>query len=222
MMTLPALAFNAQWRERSLTLFVFLEVIVVFVAGPLQAMHAIPAMTGSVLDVLIVLAVLVVTSDEPRAQGVILFAALIDALSLIVRATEPTMFTLAIDLAARMLFFSALTVVLIRAVYGNDGEGTYHRIIGAVGIYINIALIFAFLYRVALLLDPHAFGSNVPVTTEAASQCVYFSFVSLTTTGYGDITPLNPLVRSAANLESVIGTLFPATLLARLVTRYFA
>ncbi len=51
---------------------------------------------------------------------------------------------------------------------------------------------------------------------------MYFSFVTLTTTGYGDIVPVNPLVRSAANLEAVTGQLFTATLLARLVSSYFA
>lgn len=49
-------------------------------------------------------------------------------------------------------------------------------------------------------------------------RLLYFSFVTLTSTGYGDIVPLNPIVRSLANLESVIGQLFPATLLARIVT----
>jgi hypothetical protein len=47
---------------------------------------------------------------------------------------------------------------------------------------------------------------------------LYFSFSTLTTAGFGDITPLNPLARNLANLESVIGQLFPATLLARLVS----
>ena len=45
---------------------------------------------------------------------------------------------------------------------------------------------------------------------------------TLTITGFGDIAPLHPLVRSIANLESVIGQLFPATLLARLVTLHAA
>jgi hypothetical protein len=51
---------------------------------------------------------------------------------------------------------------------------------------------------------------------------LYFSLSCLTTTGFGDIAPLHPLVRSMANLESVIGQLFPATLLARLVTLHAA
>jgi hypothetical protein len=47
---------------------------------------------------------------------------------------------------------------------------------------------------------------------------VYFSFATLTTSGYGDIVPVEPFARALANRESVIGQLFPATLLARLIT----
>jgi Ion channel len=51
-----------------------------------------------------------------------------------------------------------------------------------------------------------------------AGKLIYFSFVTLTTTGYGDIVPLHPYTRSLANIEAIIGQLYPATLLARLVT----
>jgi hypothetical protein len=47
---------------------------------------------------------------------------------------------------------------------------------------------------------------------------LYFSFTTLTTTGFGDITPMHPFARSLTNLEAVIGQLYPATILARLVT----
>jgi Ion channel len=51
-----------------------------------------------------------------------------------------------------------------------------------------------------------------------ASNVIYFSFATLTTTGYGDVFPVHPLARSLCNLEAVFGQLYPATLLARLVT----
>jgi hypothetical protein len=47
---------------------------------------------------------------------------------------------------------------------------------------------------------------------------IYFSFVTLTSTGYGDIVPVDPVARSLCNVEMIIGQLYPATLLARLVT----
>jgi hypothetical protein len=51
-----------------------------------------------------------------------------------------------------------------------------------------------------------------------ASNFGYFSFVTLTSVGYGDIVPVHPYARSLANVETIIGQLYPATLLARLVT----
>jgi Ion channel len=51
-----------------------------------------------------------------------------------------------------------------------------------------------------------------------ASSLFYLSFVTLTSTGYGDIVAVHPLARSLCNIESIIGQLYPATILARLVT----
>src|SRR5438093_184387 len=48
-------------------------------------------------------------------------------------------------------------------------------------------------------------------------KLVYFSFVTLTTTGYGDFTPVNPVARALSNLESLVGQLYPVVLIARLV-----
>jgi hypothetical protein len=53
--------------------------------------------------------------------------------------------------------------------------------------------------------------------TTGPSNLIYFSFVTLTTTGYGDIFPVHPIARSLCNLESIFGQLYPATLIARLV-----
>ena len=47
---------------------------------------------------------------------------------------------------------------------------------------------------------------------------IYFRLVTLTTIGCGDIAPLHPCVRSLANVEAIIGQIYPATLLARLLT----
>ena len=51
-----------------------------------------------------------------------------------------------------------------------------------------------------------------------ASTMVYFSFGTLTTAGSADISPLHPIARSLTNVEAMIGQLYPATLLARIVT----
>jgi len=87
-------------------------------------------------------------------------------------------------------------------------------------LYLNIALFFVTLYRFLNTLVPDAFHGLPPAGSEYGSGAalLYFSFSTLTTVGYGDIYPLYPLARNFANLEAVIGQLFPATLLARLIS----
>jgi hypothetical protein len=108
--------------------------------------------------------------------------------------------------------------VVARATFA-PGRVTYHRVMGAVLLYLTIAVAFAALFSFVGTLVPKAFfGMSVEDSPALASQIIYFSFATLTTTGYGDIHPVHPLARSLCNLEAVFGQLYPATLLARLVT----
>ncbi len=75
------------------------------------------------------------------------------------------------------------------------------------------------LYTFIGTLVPTAFsGMKVEDSPTLASQLIYFSFATMTTTGYGDVAPLHPIARSLRNVEAIFGQLYPATLLARLVT----
>jgi len=87
-------------------------------------------------------------------------------------------------------------------------------------LYLVIGLIFVALFCFVALLAPNAFAGFPPLedNLSVAGNLIYFSFVTLTSVGYGDIVPLHPLARSVANIEAIIGQLYPATLLARLVT----
>jgi hypothetical protein len=95
---------------------------------------------------------------------------------------------------------------------------TFHPIVGGVLLYLIIGQIFAGLIGLVTLLEPGAVTHLEPLNNNFVGNLIYFSFVTLTTTGYGDIVPLHPYARSLANIEAVIGQLYPATLLARLVT----
>ena len=104
------------------------------------------------------------------------------------------------------------------------GRVTLHRIQGAIVLYLNCALLFFTIYRLIIRLDPDAFVGVSQAADEngAGSGLLYFSFSTLTTAGFGDVRPLHPMARNMANLEAVIGQLYPATLLARLVTSWRA
>ena len=111
-----------------------------------------------------------------------------------------------------------LGAVVAQAVF-RRGRVTYHRIIGAILLYLLIAVAFGALFILIGLAVPDAFkGITFEDNPALANSVSYLSFVTLTSTGFGDIVPVHPIARSLCNIESIIGQLYPATLLARLVT----
>jgi hypothetical protein len=120
--------------------------------------------------------------------------------------------------AAWLAVAITLGVVVAQAVF-RPGRVTYHRIIGAILLYLLIAVAFGTLFIFVGLSIPDAFkGIAFDDNPALANSVFYLSFVTLTSTGYGDIVPVHPIARSLCNIESVVGQLYPATLLARLVT----
>ncbi len=123
-------------------------------------------------------------------------------------------------------FNGAVTVLVARHVFGS-GRVTPQRVQGAILLYLNVAALFAIAYGEIVSIMP---GAIVPtagglLSVGAGSRTAaltYFSLSTITTTGFGDLVPVYPLARSLANLESVFGQLFPATLLARLVALQLA
>jgi voltage-gated potassium channel Kch len=118
-------------------------------------------------------------------------------------------------------FNLGVTLLVARHVFG-PGRVTAHRVRGAVLLYLNIAALFGIAYGAILSHWPGSIvlttGAPVPGGPGLRSASLtYFSLATITTTGYGDVVPVLPLARSLANLEAVIGQLFPATLLARIV-----
>ncbi len=108
-----------------------------------------------------------------------------------------------------------LFVVLRRTLRG--GPVTFHRIQGAVAAYLLLGVIWAHAYSLLTLMRPGAFTGSVG-SVDGPRAWLYFSFVTLTTVGYGDILPVHPVARSLASLEAVVGPLYLAILIARLVS----
>ena len=117
-----------------------------------------------------------------------------------------------------IVFFIMLAGVILTRVFGK-GRINFHRIQGAVAVYLLLGVIWAGCYRLVVHLDPGAFSlSAVADEGTLMSKLVYFSFVTLTTVGYGDIAAVAATARSLAMLEALTGQLFPAVLIARLVS----
>ena len=100
------------------------------------------------------------------------------------------------------------------------GSPTNDTVYGGICVYILLGYCFALVFILLEILVPgsFSFAHEAPVgIPQTESQLIYFSFSTLTTVGFGDITPLTPPAKSFAMIEAVVGPMFVAVFLARLV-----
>lgn len=212
-------ALQEQYGDPALTMLTVLLLLLMFVVAPLQAAGLLAFQGFGVAVAVVMIGGVLVISGSAVAAIITLIAFSLMVVVLILRLrTEPSAYDLYFLAVAWLALSMVLGWAVARAVFA-PGRVSYHRIVGAVLLYLLIALTFMALYLFVGLLIPKAFSGIVFEDNAAlASGLVYFSFVTLTTVGYGDILPIHPIARSLCNLESIFGQLYPATLLARLVT----
>jgi hypothetical protein len=192
--------------------------LLIFVFAPLQAIgiSAFHLFGDGLL--LAIMVGMVIISNSPTALALMLMALVANVAVFFLRIYYPVPYHLHILAGAWLVIACTLGVIVAQAVF-RRGHVTYHRIVGAILLYLLIAVAFATLYLFVGLLDQSAIkGITFDDDQSVAAALFYLSFVTLTSTGYGDIVPVHPLARSLCNIESVIGQVYPATLLARIVT----
>lgn len=100
---------------------------------------------------------------------------------------------------------------------------TTDKVFGAVAAYVLIAFTFASLFGLLQQLQPHAFYAapvHAPDEHLDWPTMMYFSFTVLTSTGFGEITPVTKMARSLIIIEQVLGVMYVAFLIARLANLY--
>ena len=214
-MARPGVFLKRRISDHSLTILTILLSLLLFVIAPMQANGVISGTyVGSLFGLSLIPAIVMLSDDRPAD------AALVIAVILVITAAirEGSLVDKYLDAVAWLIAGLTLSVTVARAVFA-PGKVTYHRVVGGVLLYLTIGVTFVALYGLLVLLVPNPLSNlrNLEGNIHSGSL-VYFSFVTLTTTGYGDIVPLHPYARGLANIEAVIGQLYPATLLARLVT----
>jgi len=131
---------------------------------------------------------------------------------------------------AEALVLSAFFIVATMFALGRVIEGRtvdLNRIAGAISVYMLIGLIWTSLYFALSLIDPQSFAgiSVLPdyqkqLTSTAYLDLLYYSYVTLSTLGYGDITPVSRAAQSLSYLEAICGVMYIAVLVAAMVGSY--
>jgi Ion channel len=129
------------------------------------------------------------------------------------------------DVGLRALVIAGITWWIVVEVLG-EVRVSLDTILGGICIYLLLGFFYAHVYLMLELADVGALlASGHPLSAlesahplESMSAVVYYSYATLTTVAYGDITPATPIARLIAMTEAMIGQLFPTIFIARLVS----
>jgi len=213
--------FTRFWfEERSLSVFLLLLVVHMFVIGSVVRSGLALDIAGDLLlSILLVTGVFMVVQHRALqwTAGMFVLLAIAVRWAGIVFGTPGLFFW---NLVFSLLSVLAFLLIVLWWVY-REGPVTGHRVRGAIAGYLLLAICFSLAYDLTEVVHPGSFtlplGGAQGIQTRSASF-LYFSVVTLTTVGFGDIAAVHPVARSLVMVEALVGTLYPAILLARLVT----
>lgn len=211
-----------RYREVGFSVILALLATGMFVVTPLARAGQISAeFTEGIRFALAATAILIVN----RSRLISIFVTLTFAVSVLctiyLRSGTAGQATVLANICFAIAFELGVIWLVAHAVF-DSGRITVHRIMGAVILYLFIGLVFSSIFRLAMEFLHPAFHGLLSTRETRSGELLYFSLGTLTGSNFGDIIPIHPLTRSLANLESVIGQLYPATFLARLVTLHGA
>ena len=215
-------SYNCVWLLGSLIgIFVLQPYLGVFSSLPIPVINRIDSRILSVIAFSVVLLLGVKAVSDRRGQiwtavGVATPAFLASWLSITIPSAPDLLHSVSNFLMIGFLGY--VGVSLLRYVV-STGEVSQDQLAGAVSIYFILGIAWSLVYSLIELNTPGSFnGLGSP--DKVGSDLMYYSFVTLTTLGYGEITPRTLEARVFAALEAIFGVLYIATLVSRLVSLY--
>ncbi|TRX37238.1 two pore domain potassium channel family protein [Flavobacterium sp. ZT3R18] len=128
-------------------------------------------------------------------------------------------FFIMLDIILTICTFGLLIFLVLVKVF-EPGPITGYRVIGSIVVYMILANLWAVIYLFTYEQIPGSFSITLPPFESNTLQAnfLYFSYITITTTGFGEIVPLHPFARSLVQIEAIIGVLYPVILIGRLVS----
>lgn len=203
--------------------YLFATLISLIVLFPYLAKTGLSTVIFRLLSALTFVAAVYAVSDK-RAQWITgLFLALPTAILNTWFTVHPGSSSLAvISLVSTLMFLSFTLITLLRAVLRAETV-TRDTIYGALSVYLLMAFVWGIAYLLLETLQPGGLSMDIarhPNHKVDWFDCMFYSFVTLTSLGYGDMVPISPQCRSLSVLEAVSGIMYVAVLVARLVGLY--
>lgn len=207
-------------QERHKTFGLLGTLVLIFVVLPLtQSGGQLALLVGAILFSAIILWGLWAVSER-RRQFILAVALMAPAfvLTILHHSLPPNRWIEIAWMILNGLALGFLVAMLLRRLFRTK-RVTADTLSSAISAYFLLGILWAFVYSMLARLEP---GSFRGMQESGAADFFYFSFVTLTTLGYGDISPVTDTAQTVAVLEAVVGQLYLAITIARLVGLHIA
>ena len=209
-------AFSEKQRSTAFGALLLAQIVLLLVPPILDYLKWEWITTLCITGVILISAIIVSTTRQHVVIGLILALASLTAFWIEDQLNQTGASVVANGLGA--LFFTYMGARLAARVASRDSIDL-DAILAAITGYIFIGLIGSFVVETVEILSPGSF--NLPEGSDGYVYA-YFSFVTITTLGYGDIAPISPLARAVSTLLAIGGQIYITVILAMIVGRYIA
>ena len=201
------------------SLFLMLSLLLLILLTPFLEDHRIGEIFLMVSLYLILITAILQLHGKETLRWLAIGAAIPVVLVQLVTLFRPSQSLLIVAYALLMAFFGFVSVGLFTYL-GKPGAITSGHVYASVSLYLLLAMFWFALFNLTEAITPGSFARDGVIIRIPRSSFLYFSLVTLTTVGYGDIVPVTPVARVFAAMEGVAGVLYIAITVARLVAAY--
>jgi hypothetical protein len=217
------IALISKQSKRSKFSYLFATQVSLVVLFPYLAKPGLSTVIFRITSALAFVAAVYAVSDK-RAQWItgLLLAVPTAILNTWVTFHVASSATVVLSLVSTLIFLGFTMIVLLRAVLRTETV-TRDTIYGALSVYFLMAFVWGIAYMLLETLQPGGLSVDAvrhPNHAVDWFDCMFYSFVTLTSLGYGDMVPISAQCRSLSILEAVSGIMYVAVLVARLVGLY--
>jgi hypothetical protein len=189
---------------------------------PLVAEGILPPMTGKILKLLVLIGAFRIFQGDRKLLLIIGGLFVVAAAAIPLGGSTSSQLVLTVGVVAQIAAMT-ITLVYISREAIHDERVTKDTMMGIVAVYLLIGIGLAQVYELIELAYPGAFTNLVGATeAQVHAELVYYSLVTLTTLGYGDIAPVLPLARTLGVMEAILGQFFVAAVIGLLISRQSA
>ena len=200
----------------------FISIIIIFVLSPLAQYFTVFDVIFSFSFFSTILFSINTLSFSPKLIFICRVIASIAFVGDLFEVDQNNYFSQLLSAISSMCFgvFLLISIVAISTRIVQEKKVNSDVIKGSICIYLLLGVLWLFLYKIVFFFDNNSFNFSQTDSLSIRAQLFYFSFTTLTTLGYGDITPANSFAMMLANAEALVGQLFPAIFIAKLVSLY--